>query len=305
MITRRKLLALLGCYLLAACSPLVSPPPQPTQFPIETRIPPTQEPTETPTVTPVPTKTSTPTPLPTRTPTATPDPILQVPKIEGLTAKEVDGKIVYYAEAGNPYGLKEGELAGRVVDIKIARGVKFAEAGDAQGEAGTGVVLHEEVVRRLAEAEPWKIPFFFDPQGELEIIDSLTPDGRHKNIFFKDTAAETFVSPYILFSLSKYYTHEGFFSVHFFTPIEFNSDKITNLGITLYYLSGNNLIDNFGKEVNFGETVLTNAKGILPTPPFPPGISFTIEKASHRGPVSLPLEDFLFVGSSPVFMMAQ
>lgn len=93
-----------------------------TATPTETFTPtPTREPTKepTPTATPTftPTETATPTSEPTLTPTPEPTPTPEItveigPEVGGLIKGIEGGKVVYRAEAGNPYGVKEGVFAG-------------------------------------------------------------------------------------------------------------------------------------------------------------------------------------------------
>lgn len=172
MITRRKLLVLLGSYMLAACSPLAYPTPQPTQIPTETKLPPTQQPTATPTVTPSPTLTMTPTPLPTQTPTVTPDRVSQTPKIEGLIAKAADGKIVYLAEASNPYGLEKEAVAG----VYYPEAYSVSDSEETAKRVGA-VGIRKEVERYYLQqagspenAILWALPFDITPAGDEKLL---------------------------------------------------------------------------------------------------------------------------------------
>ncbi len=101
---------------------------------------------------------------------ATPTPEApSAPTLEGLKAVNENGKIVYYVEVGNKYGLKEGEYAGELIEYTF------------NGKKVKGVCLEPRVAksplekRNTAEvaAGNWVIPFPMDPRGmeNLEITE--------------------------------------------------------------------------------------------------------------------------------------
>jgi|GEM_PF-2031540 len=163
---------------VTATAPEGTLPPLPSEgeiFPFEGLTTPTSTETPTPPETPTPTKTPTPpetptptgTPMPIFTPTATPEltpteEIVNPPEIEGLKVSYEEDKIVYRAEAENPYGLKEGDYAGEVVNYIV----------NGQAERGVGLIPaalevlvapynNPEAIR--AGNEKFALPF--DPRG--------------------------------------------------------------------------------------------------------------------------------------------
>ncbi len=151
---------------VTATAPEGTLPPLPSEgeiFPFEGLTTPTPTETPTPTATPAPTETPAPTVTPTATPELTPtEEIVNPPEIEGLKVSYEEDKIVYRAEAENPYGLKEGDYAGEVVNYIV----------NGQAERGVGLIPaaleilvapynNREAV--LAGKEKFALPF--DPRG--------------------------------------------------------------------------------------------------------------------------------------------
>lgn len=162
------------------------PPSSPTRA-----IPPTQAPTQEysylfePTVTPKPTVTEEITVIPGTdlTEEYTKDAfagirgeeeLAQAPQIEGLKALWQEEKIIYQAEADNPYGLEEGEYAGEIVEYIV----------NDQAESGVGLVpsVLEVLVAPYNSPEAVlagneRFPLPFDPRGrEFKMGDVEMPN---------------------------------------------------------------------------------------------------------------------------------
>jgi len=214
-ITMKRLLLvfLLVNLVLAACAPASAPAP--TAAPTFTATPlPTS--TSTPTPTPIPTPTPEPTPTPTPEPGVISQPDgsfvvitetgerLTVPQIPGLTqqVEEVNGvkTVVFYAEKGNPYGLKEGAYAGEFkpdlsVNSYVGTCDEYGRSYSSQYREEsniktTGVlVLAPNVVKyqieqqlaQIPEGQPRLLfPLPIDPREvsnlELRVVDHQFPD---------------------------------------------------------------------------------------------------------------------------------
>lgn len=86
----------------------------------------------------------------------------EAPEIEGLKPYLEEGKIVYRAEAANPYGLKEGDYAGEIVNYTLNQ---KSESGVGLTPPVLEVLLKDyqtfEDIREKGE----KIPLPFDPRN--------------------------------------------------------------------------------------------------------------------------------------------
>ncbi len=187
--------------LLAACAPAEpvafapatqAPPPAATAAPepnlvaTETLAPsptatetpaPTATATETlaPTATPTAAPTNTPTPEPTAQPPTVETPVaeVQAPQIAGLRFDAASGQ--YFAEAGNRYGLKEGEYAGEYYPNSVAR----PKIKDKLVEVKGGVVLTWQILESLYQQAntperlkkgTWLIALPLDPRTSEETM---------------------------------------------------------------------------------------------------------------------------------------
>ena len=167
---------------------IADPSPTPIQTATPTRsstATPSATPTETPQ--PTPTATSTATATPTLDPTAQAQAALeellaQAPVLEGLAASLEDGRVVYHAVEGNPYGMAAGAYAGYLFEFED-------KAGDL---SDNGIDLEKQVRRALLDKAnnpeaikegKWKTTMPLEPQAERIIVSYHTHNlVQHANL---------------------------------------------------------------------------------------------------------------------------
>jgi len=231
--------------------------------------------------------------------------LARAPKLEGLAVFQEDGRIVYRAEANNPYGLEVGEYAGYLFEFDDETGIS----------SGRGIALAKEVRRKLLEQAntpeaiekgEWRMTFNFDPKGERirvwhfgRLVDNIAISGLPTEVKFR--------SPFVEQVLAKWYLSKTSHSVGIFVPESLlkKSERGINYGIQFsYVLEGTVNVDNFGRKVGFDEVLFTNiSKENLPSPPYSAGSQLAICGGSLRGPVNFPLSRILMVDKSPVFSL--
>ncbi len=229
--------------------------------------------------------------------------LAQAPQVEGLRAVWQEDRIIYQAEAGNPYNLESGEYAGYLFEFDDETGVS----------SGQGLALAGEVRRKLLEQAntpeaieqgEWRMTFPFDPKGERirvwharRTVDSIAINGLPPETKFR--------SPFLEPLLVKWYIHQGSESIGFFFPnslLEESKQEI-NYGVNYHYVSAKDLrVDNFGREVSFDEILFSDiGEKNLPTPPFPAGCQIVIAGGSLSGPIDFSMNRILMVDQAPVF----
>jgi len=111
--------------------------------------------------------------MPTFAPTATPEltpteEIVNPPEIEGLKVSYEEDKIVYRAEAENPYGLKEGDYAGEFVPDVVMKDKKGQErkTGGVVLTASAALTILNQQLSQIPEGRGrWLIPLPVDIRG--------------------------------------------------------------------------------------------------------------------------------------------
>ncbi|RJR24747.1 twin-arginine translocation signal domain-containing protein [Candidatus Microgenomates bacterium] len=238
-----------------------------TKTPTETVIP---TKTATPTLTKEPTSTPTLTATNTPEPTATLEPIAAVienaPQIRGLRVERQGENLHYIAEAGNPYGLKEGERVGIIKENVYV------------GEEKTGgIVLDSRVARAITLEENRKHLFTFLPvdiskaDEDIRVSSRIAPERtKFELIRIEYTNKLPVTSPYTE-NTTVYSASNGYYGQIYFENWRLFPDRLKKIaeGEELRYLIiGGNYLEKLegpagrGKHVNFGD-VLTEAKGYL------------------------------------------
>ncbi len=246
--------------LLSACR--ATPTPEPTVTPLPTL---TATPTLTPTSTTTPTLTATPTATATNTPTLTPTPA--PPQIEGLKPAWEKDRLVYQAEADNPYGLEAGEYAGYLFELNLE--------SDAETYSNKGLVLDPQVVKNLltqANTEEniqngnWQMAFSFDPQGEkisirqvnktypLGSVASVAINGLNANINFRSPFLENTLATYFSKSSDKLHI-----SIDVPDDLLLDSQRDLNYAVNFSFPYAETVdISNSGQVVGFNERLFYN-----------------------------------------------
>lgn len=88
------------------------------------------------------------------------------PVVEGLVSKEVDGQTLYFAEAGNPYGLEENQYAGR---IKTNVSLEGEETGAMFLVPGAAEKFLLEELAKITEGPKLRFAIPIDPLNEEPI----------------------------------------------------------------------------------------------------------------------------------------
>jgi hypothetical protein len=83
---------------------------------------------------------------------------------------------------------------------------------------------------------------------------------------------------------------------------EYSPEDGINWGLNIYYDEGNPKVDNSGRELDYGEVVINEVKGQLPSPPFPPGYTLGFTAGTRIGPRSVSFENILRIDNAYVFM---
>lgn len=266
----------------------------PKEAPTATAVPVTKTPTEKPTVQPSPTLKPSPTPestktatqvptvsatatatvpatkAPEATPTLTSSELLQqAPEISGLKKKLENGQVVYYAEKGNQWGLKEGEKAGRVINYKLAKGVNLldpSEVQKAQTESKAGLTLHPKIVERLyletntpekLADDKWAIPFNFDPKNkQFTVYEGLYNGVKYLGINFNppdSIVGLRLVSPFP--GNAESVVNNVTIGTH--PPKDFVPQDIKNWALSIIVQSFETSVQNYFSPVVYNETLLT------------------------------------------------
>lgn len=215
------------------------------------------------------------------------------PVIKGLVFNNEDKK--YYAEKGNPYGLKEGVYAGEKITFN-------------QGK-DKGVVLTPEVVSALIKGQntpeqiakgEWQIPFPMDPRGkgvEKVIIKELS-----SAYFLLDNLTEraTFVSCFA--EVIGYYYRKDHVTLK--VPAEIQKTLPENAGLGFYFNQAEVFLPIDGKEahINFGQRLFYKVSGRRNDARANEG-QVLITGASLTGNFSLGWKRILKADSSPIFLI--
>ncbi len=173
MIEHKLSIVLLCAVLLSACAAPAAPPPTALPAPtiISTARPfPTPAPPATPTEVPVPTATEAPTPVVERAPVA--------PELAGATYDPASG--TYIAEAGNPWGMQAGEVAGRFWPEVMFEGQK---TGGVVVEATVGKALLDATIAKFPKQEDkWAVLVPIDPTTVKDLKLRLGPESGYYKI---------------------------------------------------------------------------------------------------------------------------
>lgn len=246
--------------------------------------------------------------------------ISKSPRIEGLKATLENGQIVYRAEAGNQYGLKEGEIAGKITSFNVARNVESSEAASAKTEKTGGIILHPNIVKSLflaantpeaLAAGKWKIPLFFVGAEKYTILEVNNKLGFA--LEFKDIPEDVLknvqiVSPYpenSAFSFTKKGAKGEIMHGIGLSPADsFVPEVGINWGVGVYYGEGKTPLKNYEVRVAYDESLvydLSDAK--LPSPPFAKGIQLCLTIGTLQGGRNIGLDNLLSLDGYIVSMM--
>ncbi|MCL4382245.1 hypothetical protein M1545_00415 [Patescibacteria group bacterium] len=218
------------------------------------------------------------------------------PIIKGLVFKAEDKK--YYAEKGNPYGLKEGVYAGEKITFN-------------QGK-DKGVVLTPEVVQILMKGQntpeqiakgEWQIPFPMDPRGKG--VENLKIQEYQKVIYYfmiDGLPGETsFVSP--LSNCTAYFYSKGIPHMTLMFPRDFDIlAKDFNLGFLINQADIAIPSDGSKTIVDFGKRLFSKVSGRVKDTSSRYAQVF-IDAASESENVSIALKNILTVENHRVFLL--
>lgn len=298
-------------------TPTAEPTIEPTAMPTDSATP-TPTPTSTATATAKPTATSTATATPTSTPAtaptltsqeATTEALAEAPAVEGLAASLEEGRIVYRAEAENPYGMAAGAYAGYLFEFD-----------DQTGEtSGGGLALAQEVRRvmltkanrrpeAIAEGE-WVMTMPFDPLGEEIEIDYFDKRGTRFLVINKLNSDIKFRLPFLEGSLVRHsqYNSQGVDAQSIGIDIPsslLRSDLLNrNTSLILYFRSANEVaVERFETRVNFDEVIFSGFNNdTLPKPPFDEGIQVAITVNNLNGSLGFSLKNILKIDNFLIF----
>ncbi|MGI6278260.1 MAG: twin-arginine translocation signal domain-containing protein [Patescibacteria group bacterium] len=229
----------------------------------------------------------------------------RAPIIEGLSAFEEGDKIIYRAESGNPYNMKEGEYAGYLFEFDDETSVS----------SGQGLVLAGEVRRRLLEQAntpeaiergEWRMTFPFDPKGEGITIRHIKITVNSIGIANLPNRVE-FRSPFIEAVLAKRFFHQTRDSVGLWIPENLlaDSQKGINYSLGFTFVSAEKVtMDNFGRKVNFDELIFANIdNSYLSHPSVSSDNQIIITGGSLRGPIDFSVNRILMIDDAPVFSL--
>lgn len=244
----------------------------------------------------------------------------KAPKIEGLKAVEENGKIVYRAEKGNPYGLKEGEMAGYVIPLETGETVQEGIMGEVKFNKGVGLVLEDRVILNLLSQAnspeaikqgKWKMVLNFDPRDSHLRIWETSPNGITYSLSLSGISGKVeFVYPFPDRAIAwrAFRKDKDFEKVGFWLPKELVAEG-GKVSLGFYFLAGDinvKLLDYSEREVEFRELLFTNVgTNVLSVPPFPQGSQFVIAAGSPEKARSISLKNIFSVDGAPVFMMAR
>lgn len=230
----------------------------PTVAPTAT-VQPTGTPTEIPkpTVSTTATKIISPTPSLSREASPTPDALAEAPDIPGLRKERKDGKITYIAESGNKWGLKEGELAGKVV--------KFTEVNQSAPEQTLGLVLHDQITtdfflshnteERIA-AGNWQVPLPFSTDAGFVLTEKQGRLVKFLGVNFNnpsDIIGLAIKTNYPGNSQATGYPN----CVAIEIPLRYSPDRTTQCYLAFYSDRFSTPLPNAARPVSYGQTLMT------------------------------------------------
>lgn len=229
--------------------------------------------------------------------------LAKAPAVEGLEACWEEGRVVYRAEAGNPYNLESGEYAGYLFEFNDETGISSGQGLALAGEVRKKLLEQANTPEAIEQGE-WRTTFPFDPRGERIRIREV---GDHNNLAINGLSSNIKVrSPFIESTEAKYYSNRSL-HVNLYVPnnLLIDSKKDTNYKVAYYFPSAETVtVDNAGRTVGFNELLFSGigdsyVKG-LPSY-FPSDIQILITAGNRNAAINLSLSRFLMVDQAPVF----
>lgn len=185
----------------------------------------------------------------------------EAPKVPGLVAGSEGDRVVYRAEAGNPYGMKEGDYAGYLFEFEAANADRVVPR---KGIALTTKIREKMVsdvntTEAIARGE-WKMTMPFNPLGERIVIyegknvanmgylrlDNISKEIKFRNPLFEQTMGYIYTQQKEGYSLS-------ILSIDI-PPSLCSGDK----NLTFLFLDADSNLNSIDRKIYPGEVLFSN-----------------------------------------------